>query len=440
MDYQSGQLALAPDVASTIIGSLLTPLQKASEIHGFDKTKPPSPCTVGNIQAQPLNTGPKITASYNFYTACLANFAETAKGIYRSLEPAVAPDAHPQGQTGAAPGNDAMKAILSPIARSTIPDLYALEVQFSATIAAGAKLDAIDAASGASKFNPDEATAIRDLAASAALADAIAKDLFGYSVRITDLENDEANAKAAEQEAKDKGLEIKRPPACTNLPAPPKVQVPPAVDNGCVVLFPVGDPPVAKAKMVTRQVTYAIDALNLVQNSQVAIPDSTKKKAIATVTILYGDSHWEGSAGTFFSTLANRSFSVAPVITGGVVTNKQVAENLLHPTIVPFAAVNYRLMDAFPKASWRSAVYWTFAVGVNPNTVSADFASGPSLSWRGLMFSALWHYGHDVRLTQGLYKGEPLGASYSGSATTETFWRSAVALGISVRVPSLTGR
>ena len=44
-----------------------------------------------------------------------------------------------------------------------------------------------------------------------------------------------------------------------------------------------------------------LDALNLVQNSQVAIPDSTKEeKAIATVTILYGDSRWEGSAGTLF--------------------------------------------------------------------------------------------------------------------------------------------
>jgi hypothetical protein len=80
--------------------------------------------------------------------------------------------------------------------------------------------------------------------------------------------------------------------------------------------------------MFTRQVTYALDAYNLVQNSQVAFPAGSARRTIVAVTILYGDSRWEASAGTLFSTLAVRSFSVAPIISGGVVTNNQVAENL----------------------------------------------------------------------------------------------------------------
>lgn len=193
--------------------------------------------------------------------------------------------------------------------------------------------------------------------------------------------------------------------------------------------------------MVTRQVTYAVDALNLVQNAQEGIPDPTKKRTLASVTLLYGNSRWEASAGTFFSTLANRSFSISPVLNNGTVVNKEVTESVLHPTVVPFGAANVRLSDDFSGPHWRSAFYWTFAIGINPDTVSTDFATGPSISWRGLMFSALWHVGHDVRLTQGLYKNQLLDPGFSGNATTENYWRlDRFAIGISVRVPSLTGR
>ena len=192
--------------------------------------------------------------------------------------------------------------------------------------------------------------------------------------------------------------------------------------------------------MVTRQVSYSVDALNLISNSSDAIPDPTKKKTLATITVLYGDARWEVSAGTFFSSLANRSFAASPVFTNGVITDVQVTQSVLRPTVVPFAAANIRITDDFPRLRWRSALYWTGAVGVNPNTVSADVASGPSVSWRGLMFSALWHYGHDVRLTQGLHVGESLGVGFKGSLPTQTYWTSSFALGVSVRVPSLTGR
>jgi hypothetical protein len=179
----------------------------------------------------------------------------------------------------------------------------------------------------------------------------------------------------------------------------------------------------------------------LIQNSQQAIPDPTKKRTVASVTIFYGEALWEISAGTFFSTLADRSFSISPVLTNGALTGKRVTENVLHPTVVPFAAANYRIGYDWKTPRWRTAFYWTFAVGINPNTVSTDFGTGPSISWRGLMFSLLWHAGHDTRLTQGLYKNEILPPDSSASATSQNYWRlDRVAFGISVRTPSLTGR
>ena len=43
-------------------------------------------------------------------------------------------------------------------------------------------------------------------------------------------------------------------------------------------------------------------------------------------------------------------------------------------------------------------------------------------------------------LTQGLHVGESLGAGFNGSLPTHTYWTTAFAVGLSVRIPSLTGR
>lgn len=123
-----------------------------------------------------------------------------------------------------------------------------------------------------------------------------------------------------------------------------------------------------------------------------------------------------------------------------MITDNRVSQNLLYPTVEPFAAGNLRLTNDFRWSRWKSNLYWTGAVGINPNTVSADFATGLSLSWRALMVSALCHFGHDVRLTQGLTVGQSLGPGFSGNLSTETYWKASFALGLSVRVPALTGR
>ncbi len=203
--------------------------------------------------------------------------------------------------------------------------------------------------------------------------------------------------------------------------------------------------------MVTRQVTYSLDALNLVSNSQQGIPDPTKKKSLMSITVNYADTLKEGwippwsalrieaSGGVFFSSLPIRSYSVAPVFNGSVVTDNIVQQSTTYPTVEPFAAVNYRLTDGLG-GLWNSDLYFTAAVGVNPNTVSADAGVGPSVSWRGVMFSFLCHFGHEVRLTQGFANREALGPGFTQALPTEKHLTEAFAFGVSVRVPSITGR
>ena len=107
---------------------------------------------------------------------------------------------------------------------------------------------------------------------------------------------------------------------------------------------------------------------------------------------MFGDQNWEPSTGLFFSSLPIRSFSVQPIFTGNAITDKQIATTVLHPTVVPFVAANYRIIKDFVKPTWRSAVYLSAAAGVNPTNLTADFGVGPGISWRGLLFNAFLHY------------------------------------------------
>ena len=193
--------------------------------------------------------------------------------------------------------------------------------------------------------------------------------------------------------------------------------------------------------MVTRSITYSLDALNLVSYSQEAVPSATNKKALATVAINFADQpnrQWlpgwppsalrlEASAGVFFSWMPNRTFTVTPSGT--------VQDSKTRPTPVPFAAANYRLTNDFG-GRWKQNIYLTGAVGINPNNTTTDFGVGVSYAWRAFMISPLCHIGHDVKIS-------PTWSPTSGSTTAPTTtpqWGKEIALGISVRVPSLTGR
>jgi hypothetical protein len=211
-------------------------------------------------------------------------------------------------------------------------------------------------------------------------------------------------------------------------------------------------------KFLGRQATYAVSSINNVATSAASVPTTTQKKPVVAITVLYADPIFEVSTGALFSTLPNRSFANQTLVTqnpGAPPTqgNIVIAQSITRPTVVLFAGANFRLGHNF---AWsfdqrRGAVYLTSTVGVNVNNSAAEFGIGPSISWRSLMFSALYDWGHDVRLTQGEFVGmvwcNASGANGSipkcsgnpPSPSTEKYWRGVFAFGISVRIPTVFG-
>lgn len=426
LDYQSGTATLKPDVASSIIQGLLPSLQKAGEIKASVPTLfPPPPVDVcANIVNGPIPTpGQQVTDMVDVATVCVGQLAEKAIDIYQKLEPFVAPDSLvPIGTTRL---NKPCRL------QNCITAFMESELSFSGKITAFTKDKRLNTATNAT-YDADM-RGLAQLTAMQKSTDAIYTDLQGYSQRLSDLPAPADFAKWGFQNCN----------AFVNFPNPGAPPPP------CIAIQSRADVAGIYRDMVTRSVTYALNTFNLVLNAQEAAPDSGKKKLLATITVnfaerpgepLWSALRWEASAGVFFSALPIRSFSAAPVFTSGVITDNKVSQNLLYPTVEPFAAGNLRLTNDFRWSRWKSNLYWTGAVGINPNTVSADFATGLSLSWRALMVSALCHFGHDVRLTQGLTVGQSLGAGFSGNLSTETYWKASFALGLSVRVPALTGR
>ena len=208
------------------------------------------------------------------------------------------------------------------------------------------------------------------------------------------------------------------------------------------------------AKLFGRQAVFTINAVNGVAVSLASVPTATQKKAVASVTVLYANPILESSAGTFFSFLPNRSFANQTLVTPGATAalgNIVIQQTATKPTVVPFAAANWRMGPEFlfPGTNRRSALYATAAIGLNPNTTTTEFAFGPSLSWRAIMFSGLYHMGRDLRLTQGetvgmvwcnsgAAKTDPTACAGAPPApSTQRFWKGTFAIGISIRIPSV---
>jgi hypothetical protein len=212
-------------------------------------------------------------------------------------------------------------------------------------------------------------------------------------------------------------------------------------------------------KFLGRQVVYALNAVNQVGTPATSVATTAQRKTILSITVVFADPLFEVSTGALFSSLANRSFANQTIVAqnpGASPTpgNVVIGQTISRPTVVLFAAGNWRLGHDFRWAdSRRGAFYFTTAVGLNVNNTAAEFGLGPSLSWRSLMFSVLYDWGHDVRLTQGEFVGEiwcnQTAASSDGkipkcggpppSPTTEKYWRGALAFGVSVRIPTVFG-
>lgn len=206
------------------------------------------------------------------------------------------------------------------------------------------------------------------------------------------------------------------------------------------------------------QTTYTLNAQNEIANPLMSLPSSTQKQAIVTITLLYAEPRFEVSAGAFLSWLNNRTFSnnTDVTVTNGVPTPtdvKIIETKTTRPLIIPFAAANYRISPEFTWPGWlggrRGAVYGTLGIGLNPYDTQVEYFAGFSLSWRYLMFSPVYHLGHDTHLTQNEQVGQiwceygamvtsspPPCAGSPPSPSTKPFWTGAFALGISVRIPT----
>lgn len=412
LDPVSGQLALYPDTGAAIVQGLIPSLGKLQIFHAQDMPSQQELAT--DLCAALPNTLPavgQVASVVPAFIKCFVQLAGSAKLLYTDLEPYIAPDSLTPGGYGAVQP-------LDPTIYDSIKAFLNTEKTFTLSISAISTAPIY-------KANQSDIAATADLVDLQKTADTVAADLFGYQQRIDDLKNFSNGSQPCSEVIADKGIAAQ-----------------------CVTITSNPDSDKAYHNMVTRAITYTVNTYNLVSYSQRAAVDPSKKKSIGgNIVILFADTpskptalRWEASAGVFFSSLPIRSFAVGPVFDGSTVTNNIVIQNILRPTVVPFAAGNYRITDDLSWTKWKSNLYLTGGIGINPNTVSADFAAGLSLSWRTLLFSALWHYGHGTRLTQGFYVNESLGPNFKSTLPTQNYWTNNFAIGISIRVPPLTGR
>lgn len=450
--YPPTQAANSNDIGNTLLQGIISNIQKFGGgeparggpflgIHG-PSTDCPSGITVG--------TGTQVTN-------CFAALENAALSIYKRLIPCETPDAiGPNEQSSAIVGcTDLVNAYDvtgdSGLAKD-IQDFVNGEANLSAAISAYSKLNPVPDPGLSSQLS----LKIKDY-------DSLAQDLNGYNKRLSDLKSNLPKFGRGLCPSKGKAgplnPEIEKSAGCKSSSPP----------QGSYATLIATKDSTAYNVSVSRPGSFQLNVLNLVTNAQAASIDPTKKKTIAAVNLNYADSRawfggntfrWEGSVGIFFSAIPDRSFNVSvlyyqanasatdpkncpaastqnPV---GTVCDNIVTQKVLRPSIVPFTALHYRISPDAKFIPWKTAFYLTGAVGYNVNTTSADFAGGVSLNWRSIMISPLWHFGHDVRLTNGFYLNESLGASFKGSATTQDYWRNMFAVGVSYRVPSLTGR
>jgi hypothetical protein len=163
-------------------------------------------------------------------------------------------------------------------------------------------------------------------------------------------------------------------------------------------------------------------------------------KPLATVVVQWGGTRWEVSAGAIFSATPIRKFANTPIIENGTPATDDngvltvVTETQTRPMVVPAAFAHFNAKEGTVPDGQRLALLVTGAIGVNPYAGSADFAFGPTISYRGLMISPMLHRVREVRLTGGLKPGDRLG-SEPPDLPTERHWVWKFGLGISYRFP-----
>jgi hypothetical protein len=204
--------------------------------------------------------------------------------------------------------------------------------------------------------------------------------------------------------------------------------------------------------------TWNVNEVNDIGTFTAATPASSQKTAVIAVSVLWADPIFEGSTGVMISSLYSNSYANQTVVTqdppnAPTLGNVYIAKSSVGPELLPFAAANWRIYHNF---AWpdgrRGAVYATALLALNPYDSLPEVGGGLSFSWRSLMFSLLYHRGHDVQLTQGEYPNE-VWCNQSASAganpppcspqppapSTQAVWVNGIAGGISVRIPTTFG-
>jgi hypothetical protein len=376
-------------------------------------------------------------------TKILAAATSPSEKLYQELQFYLTPDAQPVHVAPAnlgdllfelcgkapAPGPDHPCALDSDIDNSRIHQLAEASAFAASVLTKLTKPPSLVNVSSSATYPPPTQpvlNAMQLVAEEQAALDAIRKDLEGYASRIQDL-------------------------VSLRLVGPPEIA------SGTIGM-PGASQEVGKIKdtgadyRVTRSVNYSLNRFNLVTNSLEAANDGSKKALIVTINVVYGEARWEASSGVAVAFRPIRTFTVAPVISsGGLQTGSYISQTKGGPEIVPFASADFRLGDDFKFLGWRGAIYATGGIGYNISQESADFLVGPSISWRGVLLSALCDFGNGARLGQGLTVGESLpGTPASGTTPyapttittlpTTNYMVPALTIGISVRIPGLAGR
>ena len=423
LDFTTAQASVTPDVASAILQGLTTDLAKVTfktNLDGGSEEKAAeSDCEALPLESKSQPGKGQVRSSEPQFQKCFAYMAQQAMAAYRKLDPFVAPDA----LTGpySKPQRSAYAfEVRTQIARG-LRDFISLETRVSTKITSMGKVPSelnpsADGKTPPLAYNAQDEDAITELSLYQKLFDSVAADLAGYAQRLSDLGACGLNAED-------------NPPDGQNVTCKyPLLRIDSRPDT----------PDVYK-NMTTRTVTYSLDVLNVVSYSQQAAPGASNKKAIATVAINFADRktvegitgapytalRWEASAGVLFSWLPNRTFTLD--------SKGAVQDSKTRPTPLPFAAANYRLTGDLG-GRWKQNIYLTGGIGININNPNAEFGVGPSYSWRALMINFLCHFGHDYRYTSTTPSGS------SGNLPTVAHWTENPAIGISVRIPSLTGR
>jgi hypothetical protein len=178
---------------------------------------------------------------------------------------------------------------------------------------------------------------------------------------------------------------------------------------------------------------------------------SKTNNPIATVTINAQATHVAISTGIGFSNLKLNTYTSAPVVANGTtVLNPDGSVKTLvngsatdFSVIAPLVLASYRI-NSISNYRWETrcpgscSFLFSAGVGANLTAKEADFDLGGSFEIANVLFTPAFHFGSDVRLTDGVYVGQPSGSNPPSPlpTTTKGVRKGAIAVTYSIPIPN----